>query len=389
MICKRCCFFFLLLCLTTCRGYPGGAPWNSCFVKVPKHKGTQQQSSDPPYEITLSKNSYSLGESITVTLKSKTTANLFRGLILGAHPVTGDTENAVGKFVSIPDDCKGISWYATTPSGPNCVTHNSNGDRQSSTFTWQAPTQNFGNLIFTAAVVKNFKTFWTNVSSAVLVSNSASSVPSFTAALTFTSSLSTTIPDDVAGCGSKHGCILYPRYCKGASCEIIVQFDVETTSTPVLNMKMVAMSRGYFALAVSEDKKMGGDFVIVCGGSSNRAQASLQNGYNDGYSYERHRIYNYSNVRLHYNDQKVYCSFQRPLDISITRVKVDSANMGSYSEATFDMSKPRFVFLATGSLHDGLQAIAKHSQLPIITTSPVDFQSKNVSAVQSKIHFTL
>lgn len=372
--------FLVLLGLSN--GFPGGAPWNMCSMKIPMHKGLQQQASDPPYEVTLSKTTYSPGENITVTVKGKTTTDLFRGFVIGAHPVIGDTENVVGKFVQLPADSTGMSWYAEAQNEPNCVTHNSNGDRNTISFIWQAPSKNYGNLKFVAAVVKTFNTFWANVTSPVLTSTSTSPVPAFTASIQFSSSL-TSIADMVVGCGTMYGCILYPRYCKGSGCEIVVIFSV---TGAVLDMKMAGRSSGYLSLAVSDDRKMGNDFTISCTASSNQAQASLQNGYNPAYNNERHRIIDYSNVRLHYGNKMVYCSFERPLNISIISVKVASNNVGTYSSKDFDLRTRRYVFLATGNLFHGTQVIGKHPAEPIITTSQVDFLSKNVSFFYSSLN---
>ena len=47
------------------RGYPGGAPYDTCLVMFPKHSNLEQQTGPAPFNITLSTLTYTPGQNVT------------------------------------------------------------------------------------------------------------------------------------------------------------------------------------------------------------------------------------------------------------------------------------------------------------------------------------
>ncbi|RXM35683.1 Ferric-chelate reductase 1 [Acipenser ruthenus] len=119
-------FLFLLivgnfLLVVTC--YPNGQVTPSCINMIPDH-GVSAQTTLAPYNITASKNTYSPGEKITVTLQG---SDPFEGFLLQARRAGGTA--AVGTF-TVTDtansqglDCNGPSSSLVLISSAGCGTN--------------------------------------------------------------------------------------------------------------------------------------------------------------------------------------------------------------------------------------------------------------------------
>ncbi|XP_033883484.3 putative ferric-chelate reductase 1 [Acipenser ruthenus] len=158
-------YLFLLiggnfLLAVTC--YPNGQVTPSCSNMIPDH-GVSAQTTIAPYNITASKNTYSPGEKITVTLQG---SDVFEGFLLQARKDGGTA--AVGTF-TVTD--------ATNSQGLNCNGPNSAVSHKSSTgltniqATWVAPSSSAGDLEFRATFVKSKLIFWVQVKSSQVTVN--------------------------------------------------------------------------------------------------------------------------------------------------------------------------------------------------------------------------
>ncbi|KAK6484195.1 putative ferric-chelate reductase 1 [Huso huso] len=158
-------YLFLLiggnfLLVVTC--YPNGQVTPSCSNMIPDH-GVSAQTTLAPYNITASKNTYSPGEKITVTLQG---SDVFEGFLLQARKDGGTA--AVGTF-TVTD--------ATNSQGLNCNGPNSAVSHKSSTgltniqATWVAPSSSAGDLEFRATFVKSKLIFWVQVKSSQVTVN--------------------------------------------------------------------------------------------------------------------------------------------------------------------------------------------------------------------------
>lgn len=66
------------------QGYGSGAPTEECSSMTPRH-GVEPQRGAAPYDITLDKKSIRAGESVTVTIKSRSIEDAFKGLLVEAR----------------------------------------------------------------------------------------------------------------------------------------------------------------------------------------------------------------------------------------------------------------------------------------------------------------
>lgn len=89
--------FAILAVIASTYAYSGGAPETTCDDMTPKHP-VDPQSSKFPYQIEISKNKISPGDSVEITIgKDKA----FKGFLLQVRK----DDKSVGQFV-IPDDSK-------------------------------------------------------------------------------------------------------------------------------------------------------------------------------------------------------------------------------------------------------------------------------------------
>ncbi|XP_031756160.1 putative ferric-chelate reductase 1 [Xenopus tropicalis] len=122
------------------------------------------QNSNPPYILVSSKDTYSNGEKITVSLTTTDTA-LIKGFMIQARKANGDI--LVGSFEVSNADAQTL----TCKSPADAVSHTDSNLKSNIQVTWTAPDVLTGNVMFRATVVKSKKTFWTNVVSTALIYN--------------------------------------------------------------------------------------------------------------------------------------------------------------------------------------------------------------------------
>lgn len=98
----------LLVRLSELWAFPDGPPLSTCEAMFPHHSNAKPQLAKAPYNITVSKSSYTVGENLTVTISGTKT---FKGFILQAQGTNSPVAWPVGVFNQIPDG----TYCHTTP----------------------------------------------------------------------------------------------------------------------------------------------------------------------------------------------------------------------------------------------------------------------------------
>ncbi|XP_052102816.1 putative defense protein 2 [Mytilus californianus] len=169
-------FLFLLSNVSFCLAYSTGAPKSKyvCSRRQPHH-GVQPQITSSPFVILVNTTFPGYGDLIEVTVKARENTK-FRGFLIQALP-----EN--DKFVL--KETKPIGAFSSGGKLINCfldndtVTHNNNQDKSSIKLLFKMSTSEvYKNFSFSATVVKDFRTFWTDVTSAPISSPDAGPSPS-------------------------------------------------------------------------------------------------------------------------------------------------------------------------------------------------------------------
>ncbi|CAH1243990.1 FRRS1 [Branchiostoma lanceolatum] len=126
--------------------YPSGAPTVACVNMFPNH-GASEQTSPPPYELVVNKDTYAGGEEIEVTLR-RTAVNSpsFKGFFIQARTVDGSAD-ALGKFTTFDPSTKTVNCGSVANS-ENAVTHTNPSGKTSVTVTWTAPANSLGDIQF-------------------------------------------------------------------------------------------------------------------------------------------------------------------------------------------------------------------------------------------------
>ncbi|OWF49188.1 putative defense protein [Mizuhopecten yessoensis] len=164
-----------------CLGYGLGPPIGACVSMWPGHE-VDAQSTDPPYTITVSKNTYTPGEQLTVfvnTTDLNPEIQFFEGLIIQARRAKCSHvhyQEAVGSFtLESGEDFLGL---LNCQGGVNStVAHRAHDHIYNRTFTWIAPSTSVGHVYFRGTIVRRKTTFWTTVKSTFIRDTSDTSTP--------------------------------------------------------------------------------------------------------------------------------------------------------------------------------------------------------------------
>ncbi|CAG9807736.1 unnamed protein product [Chironomus riparius] len=142
------------LLIILCNAFPDGAPPDTCVkdrFNQPNHGQSRSQPLETiPYQIVASSAYYEPGQTISLTISGN---DLFRGFFFQARDPT--TQEWIGEFVESPN----------TKAIPECasVTHADNRDKTQAVVVWKAPDHKQGQVFFTGTVLKDYKTFWSNI----------------------------------------------------------------------------------------------------------------------------------------------------------------------------------------------------------------------------------
>nr|AJW81891.1 putative defense protein [Actias selene] len=141
--------------------YPTGAPTSACFDMIPGH-AAEVQKGPAPYTITSAVTAVKAGHSVDVVVSGKTPEDFFRGILLQARQ--GD--KIVGTWTIPPTDTYSQLMNCGEPG--NAVTHISRDDKHTLSFSWTAPDDLEGEIVFLVTIVKTYAEFWVKIPSATI-----------------------------------------------------------------------------------------------------------------------------------------------------------------------------------------------------------------------------
>ncbi|KAL4232133.1 DOMON domain-containing protein frrs1L [Mactra antiquata] len=368
------CLFVVLFHIHCAQCYSSGAPWYTCITMFPVHNDVQQQPAlSSPFQVIADQTSYFPGTILQLKINSTMSGRTFKGFQMRARPVNGDTEQVVGQFVNASTnvsrtlDCLG--------DVQNVVTNRDATSKEEVTLTWMMSESNFGNIEFVVTFVEDFNTFWTEVTTQITVIGVADELNAEIVSTEF---------NDINwdSCGSGKGCFLYPRLCSGSNCYTGLTYQITNES---LRFEMFGPQLGYIAVGFSEDKLLGYDEMISCTGDGDIL--SIQRGYStDDAFFERQYKNGITNIQVSIQDDKLYCSFTRPVSMNIF-------NEGHTTQTMVDLTQSYYIMLAWGDVFDGTDVLRQYKELPPITDEMVDLSAREIVRGSSmpwetKIHGT-
>ncbi|KAH9524658.1 hypothetical protein Btru_027456 [Bulinus truncatus] len=129
---------FVFCCIQSVFSYGGGAPAGSCDSVSPVSRhGPSTAVGASPFNLTLSKTSYSAGDTIQVTLSGPS----FHGFLVVAKNTTGNF--SLGNFTNLPANTK-----LTCNPPARGVTHKDKTSKNLVTFNWTAPSDSVDDIVF-------------------------------------------------------------------------------------------------------------------------------------------------------------------------------------------------------------------------------------------------
>ncbi|KAM9488282.1 putative ferric-chelate reductase 1 [Clarias gariepinus] len=364
----------LLGCVWVCECYPNGQVSSSCDNLTPSH-GSSAQTSAPPYTVTADTSSYKQGDTITVTLSA--TSWGFRGFILEARQVGGNT--AIGSFSLVGSDSQLLTCFGVPNSA---VSQKSSALKTQIQSKWKAPTTgNLGNIEFRATFVRDTLTFWVGVKSSQITysgtSTGATSTPSSTSITSNTSVTSNTSFNSFTSssisnsdCGISKTCVSQPYDCDpstDSNCFFMAATPLFSGSGFMFELS--GRVDGYVSVGFSDDLEMGNDDVYICGRDKDGV-IQLQHAFTTGTTAPT--IIALGNVTLlstSQNNGVISCSFTSSNAIRTTRSST--------------LSNSYYIFLASGATINGV--IQKHSTTPLISSTKVDIRNAEIVESESEL----
>ncbi|KAK1164038.1 putative ferric-chelate reductase 1 [Acipenser oxyrinchus oxyrinchus] len=361
---NRNCFFFLLI---SCNfmgvsGYPNGLVTDSCSSMTPQHGGANAQTSAAPFSVTASKATYSPGDQITVTLQAK--SGTFRGFLLQARQIGGGA--ALGSFkITDPTNTQGLNCNAAN----SAVSQKSKSAKSVIQATWNAPSSGTGNIEFSATFVRVYETFWSQVKSSPIISNTpvpATSAPTKLPRPPLSSNPSSSLVFiSSTGCGTNKTCFSNPAGCDAATnadCYFMSSASPQGGSDGI-QFEISGKSNGYISIGFSDDREMGNDDIYICGQDGN-GNIQVQHAFSTGRSTPTIKpLENVNNISTSFNDGIIKCSFITRNSISTQQRAVDT----SY-----------YIFIANGPTNGG--AIQYHPSRPFITEDKVNLLGSQLAS---------
>ncbi|OCT85248.1 hypothetical protein XELAEV_18023413mg [Xenopus laevis] len=326
---------FFSIYFATISGYPSGQISASCNSMLPIHGNSVSQTTPSPYSITVSKNTFSTGDIITVTLQSSSGSS-FKGFLLEAQTVGGD--QTIGYFTIRDGNTQALSCSAGAASA---VSHTSSTIKTSITTSWTAPAGT-GPIYFRATVLTSYSVFWSRVESEPLM------------ALQISNTM----------CGTGKFCFSNPPNCSPDNSSCLFMSSVPANNGFVFEMS--GLTTGYVAIAFSDDKLMGNDDIYICTRDSS-GNILVQQAFSNGYVTPQARnLSTKGSIVSSYIGGVLKCSFISKMSIS-TQARASTAP--SY-----------YIFLGTGPSQASGQ-ILLHTTKPLISASRIDLSSFAASAI--------
>ncbi|XP_070211750.1 putative ferric-chelate reductase 1 homolog [Littorina saxatilis] len=162
----------VMLCLCDVRhvhSHHNGAGPQACPIEAPPYAchGARPQTSPPPYSIVVEGDTYSPGVTVNVTLLAENSTTAFIGFLLGAHRENGSISEYIGSFGRTP-----LSQPRCGTGGNTGATHTNKQNKVNLTLEWTPPVSDEGDIVFSAAFVQGYATFWDNVTSDIVLKSS-------------------------------------------------------------------------------------------------------------------------------------------------------------------------------------------------------------------------
>ncbi|KAI8510099.1 DOMON domain-containing protein frrs1L [Branchiostoma belcheri] len=366
--------------------FAGYVPPSACDDMTPSHSGGIIQTSIPPYELLVDKQTYNAGEQITVTLRS-TGSDTFKGFFVQARPVGQD--DPVGTFTA-NDNTTALNTVAHNRLGYDPVT-----DKTTISVLWTAPSASVGDIQFRATVVHNVTIYWPKaLASPTVSSTGGTNGPIGTGAPT---SPSTTIISAEAplgittdGCGVTKGCYGVPDGCSALNCDFLSTWVTDAAGDNVI-IEITGKSDGYVAIGFSHDQLMADDDMYECVRHPTDGNIEVFSSYSTGQSMPTREPANsgVTDVEVAYSNGLLSCRFHRAVR--------PTARAGAGADQYFDLGNSSYhIFLASGDtnvLTDGTVEIVVHSSRAY-SDQPVDVTSISLVAAASapilvKLHAAL
>ncbi|KAE8610811.1 hypothetical protein XENTR_v10012250 [Xenopus tropicalis] len=296
---------------------------------LPVHGNSVSQIAPSPYFITVSKNTFSAGDIITVTLQSSSGSS-FKGFLLEAQTVGG--QRTIGAFTITDVNTQALSCSAGAGSA---VSHTSNAIKFSITTSWTAPAGT-GPIYFRATVLQSYSIFWSRVESEPLMALQISNTT----------------------CGTQKFCLSNPANCSPDNGSCLFMSSVPSSNGFVFEMS--GSTTGYLAIAFSDDQLMGNDDIYICTRNSS-GNILVQRAFSTGHVTPQARnMSTTGSIVASYIGGVLKCSFISQTNIS-TQARASTAS--SY-----------YIFLVGGPSQANGQ-ILKHTAKPIISASRIDLSS--------------
>ncbi|XP_056017910.1 putative ferric-chelate reductase 1 isoform X2 [Ostrea edulis] len=375
----QCVFMTLAASVWHAYGYSGGAPKGTCVSMIPSHGGSGAQPSPPTdYKITASANSYTPGDSLTVTITAQN-GQQFKGYLLRAQDET--TGKTLGTFSVV-----GGGKIQCGPTGNQAVTHTSGAWKTAESFTWTAPADASGNIVFMASIVKSYAVFWTNVRSSPLSAESAVvTTKQTTVAQDTTQAASSSIepvstekpsvPGAIkmdARCGDTRGCFVN---CEGNECQYVAtwQYTPEFVDFSI-ERKVVGGGQRWLAIGFSNDQKMGDDDVLHCINDA-AGQVTVARSFNLGTINQpiANPQEGISSVTGSFTDGVFKCSFRYS---QVATPQDNKVKRQTTTRPMIDLHLHRHIMLGDGPASG--DQVGMHTVNPIVTAAMVDLQTTTI-----------
>nr|XP_022316930.1 putative ferric-chelate reductase 1 isoform X3 [Crassostrea virginica] len=367
------------LCLTAlidhARGYGRGAPDWTCSTMTPSHSGSLAQATPASdYQITTSSGSFTPGESITVTITALNGKD-FKGYLM--HAIDEGTGSVLGTF-SITGGGQTMCGSARNQA----VTHTNKASKTTESFSWTAPANANGNIVFVSTIVQSYSVYWMNVrstavspASAVVTTKQTTAAPSIKTSSTTMSVVSTKPP--VAGalmmdasCGDTRGCFVS---CEGTDCQYVVSWEYKLEYVDFsIERKVEGGGQKWVAIAFSNDVKMGDDDVFHCI-SDSTGRVTVARSFNMGTSNQpiNNPQEGISSVSGSFTDGVFRCSFRYSQVAPNNRRKRQST-----TRPMTDLHLHRHLMLGDGPAFR--DSVGMHTQNPVVTADLVNLQLTSI-----------
>ncbi|KAF6021830.1 FRRS1 [Bugula neritina] len=335
----------LVLSIRQLHATPDGAGDDACTDSsmMPGH-GVATQTTESPYGIELSQDTYSDGESITVTLKG---SQPFAGFLVMALPANDEDGAAVGSFVAANEMDK--DYVKTQCVGGATHTLNfssSDPQRDEIVLTWTAPNIGVGNILFYATFVQQTDTFWVKVPNEKV-----------------TQYVEISEIDD-KDCSTSSSCF---HNCEEGECDdFILKWSNDSSSVITIQLQgSLEDGEGYVALGISSGQTMDNVTIIAC--AKDGDMLKVENLYAETYGEpvaNTESVVDIDDVRISMQDGTMTCQFKYN---NTKAIQIQNENT-----QWKDLSEEFYAFIARGA-YSG--SIKQHTETPMISAQKFTFLS--------------